>query len=117
MEATSRGENGGASHLYATDDTAEDALKWVDLQGSTITIEALRASLTNNDGEVDEAGVERARAFSRKLYLILSDTCKRGLWTGLRGLEDSASQVCIQDAGYQASAASGSVYVETRQLS
>ena len=27
-------------------------------------------------GEVDEAGVERARAFSRKLYWILSDTCK-----------------------------------------
>ena len=105
------------AYLYATDDTAEDALKWVDLQGSTITIEALRASLTNNDGEVDEAGVERARAFSRKLYLILSDTCKGGHWTGLRGLEDSASQVCIQDARYQASAASGSVYVETRQLS
>ena len=33
-------------------------------------------SLTNNDCEVDEAGVERACAFSRKLYLILSDTCK-----------------------------------------
>ena len=63
------------AHLYATDDTAEDALKWVDLQGSAITIEALRASLTNNDGDVDEAGVELARAFSRKLYLILSDTC------------------------------------------
>ena len=31
--------------------------------------------LTNNYGEVDEAGVERARAFSRKLYLILSGTC------------------------------------------
>ena len=64
------------AHLYATDDTAEDALKWVDLQGRAITIEALRASLTNNDGDVDEAGVELARAFSRKLYLILSDTCK-----------------------------------------
>ena len=64
------------AYLYATDDTAEDALKWVDLQGSAITMEALRAILTNNDGEVDEAGVERARAFSRKLYLILSDTCK-----------------------------------------
>ena len=64
------------AYLYATDDTAEDALKWVDLQGGAITIEALRASLTHNDGEVDEAGVERARAFSRKLYLILSDTCK-----------------------------------------
>ena len=63
------------AYLYATDDTAEDALKWVDLQGGAITIEALRASLTNNDGEVDEAGVERARAFSRKC-LILSDTCK-----------------------------------------
>ena len=62
--------------LYATDDTAEDALKWVDLQGSAITMEALRASLTNNDGEVDEAGVEWAGAFSRKLYLVLSDTCK-----------------------------------------
>ena len=64
------------AHLYATDDTAEDALKWVDLQGRAITIEALRASLTNNDGDVDEAGVELARAFSRKLHLILSDTCK-----------------------------------------
>ena len=48
----------------------------MDLQGSAITIEALRASLTNNDGDVDEAGVELARAFSRKLHLILSDTCK-----------------------------------------
>ena len=61
------------AYLYATDDTAEDALKWVDLQGGAITIEALRANLTNNDGE---AGVERARAFSRKLYLILTDICK-----------------------------------------
>ena len=49
------------AYLYATDDTAEDALKWVDLQGGAITIEALRASLTNNDGEVDEAGVERVQ--------------------------------------------------------
>ena len=64
------------AYLYATDDIAEDALKWVDLQGSAITMEALRANLANNDGEVDEAGVERARAFSGKLYLILSDTCK-----------------------------------------
>ena len=64
------------AYLYATDDTEEDALKWVDLQGSAITMETLRASLTKNDGEVDEAGVERAHAFSRTLYLILSDTCK-----------------------------------------
>ena len=64
------------AYLYATGDTEEDALKWVDLQGSAITMETLRASLTKNDGEVDDAGVERARAFSRQLYLILSDTCK-----------------------------------------
>ena len=59
-----------------TDDTAEDALKWGGRTRRCHHPEALRASLTNNDGEVDEAGVDRARAFSRKLYLTLSDTCK-----------------------------------------
>ena len=76
-------------------------------------------------GEVDEAGVERARAFSRKLYLILSDTCKgepyrmvesAGFGQGFEAWSYPASQG-IQDARYQASAASGCVHVETRQLS
>ena len=31
------------AYLYATEDTAEDTLKWVDLQGSATNIEALRA--------------------------------------------------------------------------
>ena len=62
--------------LYATDDSAEEALKWVDPQSNAITTEALRNSLTNPESEVEEAGVERARALCKILYLIFSGTCE-----------------------------------------
>ena len=63
-------------YLRATDDSAEEALKWVGLQSNAIPTEALRNSLTNPESEVEEAGVERARALCKILYLIFLGTCK-----------------------------------------
>ena len=78
IETTNRGDNGGAIWrcTCATNVAAAECFKWVGLQRSAITPEALRNNITSLACDVDEAGLERARTSSNKLYLMLFDTCK-----------------------------------------
>lgn len=64
------------AYLYATDESAEESLQWVDLQGAVITSDRVRTACTSPTGDLDQLGVDKVMAFSKKLFLILSDVCK-----------------------------------------
>ena len=64
------------AYLYATDAGAESSLKWVEVQSTPITIDLMKENCINQQGVVDDAELQVGIALNKKLYLILSDTCK-----------------------------------------
>ena len=73
MAATGRGENGGGPDDGLLVCHRRHRIRCTEVGGLT---RQCHHHGDENDGEVDEAGVGRTRAFPRKLYSILSETCK-----------------------------------------
>ena len=64
------------AYLYASDPGAETSLKWVEAQSGPITDTLIADQTVDGEGRCSEKEYQAGQALNKKLYLILSDTCK-----------------------------------------